>query len=128
MDDIVKTLRNVSILDHSIYQVLHAAAHRIEQLEHQTSNSTLPKEKTMSRKQDMLHAVRLHDRQTENDPVLATLMYSTQGSEGPWHDMATGHPDYIWELLEIVFIRNEIHRLRELCDTHNIDWVPDDHT
>lgn len=35
---LIRRLRNASILDHDIYQLLHAAAHRIQ--------STLPKEQT----------------------------------------------------------------------------------
>ena len=51
----------------------------------------------MNRQTD--YAYRLHDRQTENDPELATVMYSVNGPEGPWYDMATGHPDHIEEIL-----------------------------
>ena len=41
---LVHRLRNASILDKDIYQLLHAAAHRIEHLENR--NPTLPKEPT----------------------------------------------------------------------------------
>ena len=43
-DDLVRRLRNASILDHDIYRLLQAAAHRIEQLQNQ--QPTLPKEQT----------------------------------------------------------------------------------
>jgi len=68
-----------------------------------------------------LYAVRLHDRDTDNDPQLATLMYAWE-AEGPWHDMATGHPDNIWELFEMTWLRDELHRLRVVCERHGIDW------
>jgi hypothetical protein len=68
-----------------------------------------------------LYAVRLHDRDTENDPILATLMRSYE-LEGPWHDVATGHPDSIWELFELTYLRDELNRLREVCDKHGIGW------
>lgn len=45
------------------------------------------------------YAYRVHDRLTDDDPELATVMYSTSGPEGPWFDMATGHPDWIDEIL-----------------------------
>lgn len=45
------------------------------------------------------YSYRLHDRLTEEDPELATVMYSTHGIAGPWHDMATCHPDYIWDIV-----------------------------
>lgn len=69
----------------------------------------------------VLYAVRLHDRDTENDPELATLMRSYE-PEGPWNDMATGHPDTIWELFELTYLRDELNRLREVCDKHGIGW------
>ena len=51
-------------------------------------------------KRHYTYGVRHHDRDTEDDPVLATVMYSTNGDCGPWYDMATGHPDYCWEIME----------------------------
>jgi hypothetical protein len=68
-----------------------------------------------------LFAVRQHDRGTENDPELSTLMRAWE-PEGPWHDMATGHPDTIWELFEMTYLRDELNCLREVCDKHGIGW------
>jgi hypothetical protein len=36
--------------------------------------------------------------------------------------MATGHPDTIWELFEMTYLRDELNRLREVCDKHGIGW------
>ena len=47
-----------------------------------------------------IYGVRLHDRETEEDPQLGTVMYSTDGEHGPWHDMANGHPEWCWEILD----------------------------
>lgn len=76
---------------------------------------------TQPTKRQELWAVRLHDRETENDPILATLMRSWE-PEGPWHDIATGHPDSMWELLELNGLRDELARLRTLCEQNDIDW------
>jgi hypothetical protein len=75
----------------------------------------------MTKRDRELFAVRIHDRETEEDPHLATLMRSYE-PEGPWHDVATGHPDNIWELFEMTWLREELHRLREVCDKHGIGW------
>jgi hypothetical protein len=56
-----------------------------------------------------VYGVRLHDRDTEDDLQLGTVMYSTDGEHGPWHDMATGHPEWCWEILEALVIA-EKHR------------------
>jgi hypothetical protein len=44
---------------------------------------------------DTIYGYRLHDRETETDPHLATIMYTTNPPDGPWYDMATCHPDWI---------------------------------
>lgn len=68
------------------------------------------------------YSYRLHNRLTEEDPELATVMYTTHGIAGPWHDMATCHPDYIWDIvgaLEWVEDnrRNKVDReMEELAD------------
>jgi hypothetical protein len=62
----------------------------------------------------VLYAVRLHDRDTENDPILATLMRAEE-AEGPWHDVATGHPDTIWGMLRATYPR-------EVGAWHGIGW------
>lgn len=81
------------------------------------------KETTMSQpiKRQQLWAVRLHDRDTDNDPHVATLMRAWE-PEGPWHDVATGHPDNMWELLELNGLRDELARLRTICETNDIEW------
>jgi hypothetical protein len=56
-----------------------------------------------------IYGVRLHDRDTEEDPQLGTVMYSTDGVHGPWHDMATGHPEWCWEILDALIIADK-HR------------------
>jgi hypothetical protein len=45
------------------------------------------------------YSYRLHPRLTDDDPELATIMYTTHGIEGPWFDMATCHPDYVWDIV-----------------------------
>lgn len=70
---------------------------------------------------DYVYAVRVHDRETEDDPQLGTVMYSTSGFAGPWHDMVSGHPEVCWEVYEALTAamalqmrkkREEIERLR----------------
>lgn len=58
------------------------------------------------------YGVRLHDRETEEDPHLATVMYSTNGDHGPWFDMVTGHPEWCWEILEALTIAAEVRNER----------------
>jgi hypothetical protein len=50
-----------------------------------------------------IYAVRLFDRETEDDPHLAAVMYSNSGQDGPWHDIVFGHPDWCWEVLEALY-------------------------
>lgn len=45
-----------------------------------------------------IFAIRIHDRLTEHDPHLATIMRA-ELCEGPWHDMVSGEPDYCWDIL-----------------------------
>jgi hypothetical protein len=47
-----------------------------------------------------LYAVRILDREKEEDPHVAFVMHSSQGVEGPWHDMVMGSPDWCWEVFE----------------------------
>lgn len=77
---------------------------------------------TIPNKRQELWAVRIHDRETDDDPMLATLMRAWE-PEGPWHDIATGHPDNMWEIYELHWLRTEITQLRELCDRHGINWA-----
>jgi hypothetical protein len=50
-----------------------------------------------------IYAVRVFDRDTEDDPHLAAVMYSSSGQDGPWHDIVFGHPDWCWEVLEALY-------------------------
>jgi hypothetical protein len=57
---------------------------------------------TVCKKEDQnfnLYSLRIHDRTTEEDPELATVMYTTNGVQGPWHDIVTGHPEWCWEVM-----------------------------
>jgi hypothetical protein len=51
-----------------------------------------------------IYAVRIRDRETEDDPRLGTVMYSTNGTAGPWHDMVSGHPEVCWEVYEALTV------------------------
>lgn len=55
-----------------------------------------------------MYAVRIHTRNTEDDPHLATVMYSTNGECGPWYDMATGEPEFCWTIMEALDLANRI--------------------
>lgn len=68
-----------------------------------------------------VYAYRLHDRMTEDDPELATLMYASDCS-GPWHDMVSGHPEWCEEILDALLLweqtqdrkrREEMARIRK---------------
>jgi hypothetical protein len=48
---------------------------------------------------ETMYGYRLHPRETEHDPHLATIMYTNNPPDGPWHDMATCHPDWIDDIL-----------------------------
>lgn len=63
------------------------------------------------------YSYRVHDRLTEDDPELATVMYSTEGPEGPWFDMATGHPDWIEEILGALRWCEDERRMRVVEET-----------
>jgi hypothetical protein len=60
-----------------------------------------------------VYAIRIHDRMTEDDPDLATVMYA-RDCEGPWHDMATGLRDYAEEIVGALTIVEEerVERVR----------------
>ena len=73
-------------------------------------------------KEQRIYAVRAHDRLVESDPSLGTIMYSLHGPEGPWCDLVTGDLEQVWELFEIIEAKEELNRLRELCELNNIDW------
>lgn len=77
----------------------------------------------------MIYGIRIHDRPTEADPSLATVMYA-DGHDSPWFDMATGHPDHIEEILGALEWREdmrqterdrEIAYLRAEMQAHRLD-------
>jgi hypothetical protein len=61
----------------------------------------------------MIYALRVHDRITEHDPDLATVMYA-RDCEGPWFDMATGAREHAEEIAGALTIVEEqrIERVR----------------
>lgn len=54
----------------------------------------------------MIYAIRIHDRMTEDDLPLATVMYASDPA-GPWYDMATGLRDYAEEIADALTIVDE---------------------
>ena len=46
-----------------------------------------------------LYAVLLHDRWTEDDPPLGSVIRA-EHVDGPWHHMVTGDAGYCWEIVE----------------------------
>jgi len=54
------------------------------------------------------YSLRMHDRNTEKDPYLATVMYSVDGEQGPWNDIVTGHPEWCWEVVTALTLMQEI--------------------
>jgi hypothetical protein len=60
-----------------------------------------------------VYAIRIHDRITDDDPDLATVMYA-RDCEGPWYDMATGVRDFAEEIADALTIVEEqrIERVR----------------
>jgi len=59
-----------------------------------------------------LYGYRVHSRDTEDDPHLATLMYAYH-SEGPWYDMVTGDPGYIDEMLTALYQAGALREERD---------------
>lgn len=53
-------------------------------------------------------ALRIHDRMTEDDPALATVMYTSGDASGPWFDMATGLIDYAEEIVGALEWREDV--------------------
>jgi hypothetical protein len=77
----------------------------------------------------MIYGIRIHDRYTENDPSLATVMYA-EDERSTWWDMATGHPDHIEEILGALEWREdmrqaerdrEIAYIRAEMEAHPVD-------
>jgi hypothetical protein len=57
-------------------------------------------EQSLLTEASVIYGVRIMDRETEKDPHLGVVMYSSGGDGGPWHDMVIGHPDWCWEVYE----------------------------
>lgn len=82
-----------------------------------------------------IYGVRIHDRETEDDPHLGTLMYSSSGPEGPWHDMMTGHPEWCWEAADALTVVNDMQverqkqseeSLRAMIAADRLEWPKDE--
>lgn len=82
-----------------------------------------------------IYGVRIHDRETEDDPHLGTLMYSSSGPEGPWHDMMTGHPEWCWEAADALTVVNDMQverqkqseeSLRAMLEEDRLEWPADE--
>jgi hypothetical protein len=82
-----------------------------------------------------IYGVRIHDRETEDDPHLGTLMYSSSGPEGPWHDMMTGHPEWCWEAADALTVVNDMQverqkqseeSLRAMLEEDRLEWPKDE--
>lgn len=67
-----------------------------------------------------LFAVRIHDRMTEDDPNVATVMYSSGDASGPWFDMATGHPEHIEEIVGALEWREDIRQAERDRETSRL--------
>jgi hypothetical protein len=77
----------------------------------------------------MIYGMRIHDRMTEDDPDLATVMYADD-ERSTWWDMATGHPHHIEEILGALEWREdmrqaerdrEIAYIRAEMEAHRLD-------
>jgi hypothetical protein len=66
-------------------------------------------------KNERIYGILIHDRLVETDPHVATVMYSTNGPEGPWHDICTCDTDWAWEVLD-AFQFERHHK----CDENSI--------
>lgn len=47
-----------------------------------------------------LYGIRIIEPASEGGQFSAAVMYSSGGSEGPWHDMVAGHYEWCEEVLE----------------------------
>jgi hypothetical protein len=61
----------------------------------------------------MIYAIRIHDRMTDDDPDIATVMYA-RDCEGPWYDMCAGLREFADEIADALTIVEEerIERVR----------------
>lgn len=82
-----------------------------------------------------IYSVRVHDRDTEEDPHLGTVMYSSRGETGPWHDMVTGHPEWCWEVADALAVVNDMQverqnqsaeELRAMLAEDRLEWPKDE--
>jgi hypothetical protein len=82
-----------------------------------------------------IYGVRIHDRETEEDPHLGTVMYSSRGEIGPWHDMVTGHPEWCWEVADALAVVNDMQverqkqsaeSLRAMLAEDRLEWPADE--
>lgn len=55
------------------------------------------------------YAILLHDRETEDDPNTATVIYTSNGTY--WHEVVSGHVDWCNEVVDALFYRQ--HDLQE---------------
>jgi hypothetical protein len=53
------------------------------------------------------YSVLIHYRHTEDDPYFGTVIYSTNGLDGPWHPMVTGDTDHCFEIVEVLYKAQE---------------------
>ena len=77
----------------------------------------------------MIYGMRIHDRMTEDDPDLATVMYADD-ERSTWWDMATGHPHHIEEILGALEWREDMRQaerdrevayMRAEMEAHRLD-------
>jgi hypothetical protein len=54
-----------------------------------------------------IYSVRHHDTIDEHQHPIGTVMYSLEGSSGPWYDMVTGPQDYCWQIVDALTILEE---------------------
>jgi hypothetical protein len=54
-----------------------------------------------------IYGIRIHDRLTDDDPSLGTVMQSFDDASGPWHDMVTGDVDHIYDVHDALMFRSQ---------------------
>lgn len=52
------------------------------------------------------YAIVIHDRQTEDDPNLGTVIYSRNNTY--WHEMATGPLDFCNEIIDALYAKRRM--------------------
>ena len=53
------------------------------------------------------YGIMVHDRETESDPNLGTVIYTINGTY--WHKMATGDLGYCNDILEALYTSRRMH-------------------